>query len=427
VVFGLLLIGTAMATVWFTTGGIGDSRLTQLRQGTVEQRRTAADELGRVEAAEAAEIVEALVAALSDENERVRAGVVRAIGANLISHPTLTGAERAREGLRSALSDPSPEVRGAAAVALALQGQDTPAIFLALQDGLRSTDPVMRADADAALSSLDVSSPERLRQLFDLLRTGEEALRNPVLQALALVKPHESRTEAVAILVETLRDDSPLLRRAAAEVLKRSAPGDRSAVEPLAAALTDSEPTVRLAVAETLAAWSDQDAAVAALRQAIEDESREVRGAAAASLAACPEPPRAERLKALADTVSGEGSLAPLKQAIASAETDAIVRVIEGLKDPNASVRAAAAEALGLLAPRTPATVQACLALAQALSDDDRETRVAAARSLARFGKSARDLDGVVPALNQAAEHPDRPTSAHAIAALKVVNVPDER
>lgn len=427
ILFVVLVAGAAGVAWVYGPWSSGDARLAALKSKDVMTRVAAAQALGRVEEPEAAAAIEGLTAALGDTDVRVRAQAARSLGTTLVMHRDAPGVDQARTALEALLTAPEAQVRASAALALSIQRQDSEPILQGLLDGIRDDDATVRAEADAALSSLEVSSPGRLKVLFDLIRGDDAPSREAALRALYVVKPHDDRTQVTALLIEALKDPQPLVRGKAAATLKLAAPGDAAVVEPLSAILVDTDATVRLATAESLEAWANLDAAAEALRRAIDDTNVEVRSAAALGLLKRTRPPRAEALKRLADGLGSDATRADLAQAIGSADASAIPQVLTALNDPAPAVRAIAAGALGELALRTPRSAEAAIALGRLLDDPEPAVRVAVAESLSRFGKPARDLEGVVPSLRRASESADHATSAYARAALKLVDIPDQR
>ncbi len=409
--FAILLLGAGALGYYLWSHGTRP--LDGLTSSKVETRQAAAEALARVEAEAAPEAVAALTRALDDVDPLVRGAAARSLGSNLAVHRDLANATGAFEGLERVLKDKSKEVRASAALALALAGRDSEPIFDGLLEGTQGKEPLLRGECDAALSTLDVSSPARLQRLFALAEEVEGPARKAALQALDQVKPHVKRPEVIALLAEKLRSADAVVSIKAANALKQGAPGEADAVPPLAEALSTAAPEVRRAAAEALAAFMSQAPAREALEKALEDEGPEVRGAAAFTLVQGPRPAREE-------------VLAELKKALGD-DTTAVPALIERLNDNAASVRVAVARALGEVAPRSSGSADAAIALGRALIDSETQVRIACCQALARFGKPARDLDGVVPALKKACEDQHKPASAYAMAALKLVDVPEQR
>jgi HEAT repeat protein len=171
-------------------------------------------------------VADALAALLTDTDPRIRAGAIR------IAPPDVPG----REGLLSALGDPSSLVRTAACDALAVL--EDPATAPALAGRLTSADPAERAAAATALSRL--SGVVLLPLLTQLLATpDDEMLRAGALEVLAL-QPLEELADAV--LECAMAAEGPL-RRAALRAVARY-PGSRPEVL-LLRALADRDQTVQ--------------------------------------------------------------------------------------------------------------------------------------------------------------------------------------
>ena len=178
------------------------------------------------------------------------------------------GSRRAVPALRSALDDPKPEVRNAAARSLARLGEPT------------AVEPLVEAVAQSRI-------PRSVggQALFVI---GKPAL--PALRGLATAADAEARAVAVELvgllgdasdgrlLVERLRDTSAEVRAKAAHALGRL--GAEEGAAELRARLADRIPYVRTAVARALGAVGDREAVPDLVRVAQQDSFDPARAAA---------------------------------------------------------------------------------------------------------------------------------------------------
>ena len=212
--------------------------LAVLKDPNPEQRRTAAQSLGKIARKEA---VPALVEALRDPDAGVRRYAAWALG--MIGEDAV-GPDRSP--LASLLFDPDPGVREAAAMALGLTGDTQVGIELLLE---RLQEPAIPADA------------KRL--------------------AAASLGGMEART-AVPVLTKLLADRDAQVRRWAVAALGEIA--DQETVAPLSRVLTkDPDPGVRIEAAFRLGKFGGV-AARPALTAALKDANADVRRLANAAL-----------------------------------------------------------------------------------------------------------------------------------------------
>src|SRR5262249_33009621 len=116
------------------------------------------------------------------------------------------------------LSDQSPVVRRWAIFALGEVGPTAPAAIPALIESFAVDDVRTRSVASAALAKM---GPRALPRLIDALRHADPRVRRGA--ALTLGKSPRAR-EAADDLLGLLRDDDPLVREAAVDVLQRILP-----------------------------------------------------------------------------------------------------------------------------------------------------------------------------------------------------------
>ena len=370
----------------------------------------------------------ALLVAQQDPHPRVRAAAAAALGAR--------GGTRSLEALSSMLSDPDPGVVSAAAHALATLrpgGSATDARLAAevneragraLAQAYGRSDSRTRVAIASALRELGTSLRDAVeteaRQLWEQntreLRAGSPAARAGAAEELG----RSGRADAVRILSELLEDGEtdPQLAAAAARGLGSS--GDRGAVEPLEAALSGRHASIAEASAWALGRIGDTQAtgsladlgtrapsrlgssAVAALDAfppapavgvslceiALRAPDPTVAGAAAAAAhgraADCPERPLAQRIgHGGSEAIAGLAALGALQLPPDRLKAPAERAVTLLSSSPDASVRAAAARALGS-AP-FPAAVPALQRRLAALRPSDVVELAEVAVALARL------------------------------------------
>ena len=143
-----------------------------------------------------------LVVALSDEDERVREGLVRSLG-NL--GPSAKAA--AVPGLTNALQDKSKSVRVAAAAALTslltpLKADDVPVLLIIL----KQQDPEARVFGARALGKIGKQAKAAIPELMEAAKTGDASIRREAIDALAAIGP-DAKT-AVPLYVAAIKDAS---------------------------------------------------------------------------------------------------------------------------------------------------------------------------------------------------------------------------
>lgn len=215
-----------------------------------------------------ANVVAALVRALSDSVASVREDAAYALGQ--------LEAAGAVEPLTARVGrEPAANVREMIAWALAQIGNRSASGALGLL-AQRDTSEAVRGMAVWALGQLE--DPASVVTLVTVLRDASAEVRGRAAWALGTIEP----PSAPAALVAALRDTSRDVRLRAAWALGQIA--DSSTVAELAATLRDSTPDVRHAAMWALGQIGG-DAAQGALLQALEDRDPEVRARAARALA----------------------------------------------------------------------------------------------------------------------------------------------
>jgi HEAT repeat protein len=216
-----------------------------LSDGRPEVRRTAAEILGQLERAEAAE---PLLRALKDAEPEVRAEAVRALAslkrgdcreaiAACLSDPAAIVRRAAVDAcaaltpdatdvVRPLASDPDPRTRARAAVALA-KGADPQEAMRAISALLKDPVPTARAAGLEACRETGLGGANRILEFLD---DDSAAVRQESVRALA---PREPGAELDHRLADCLDDADPRVRDEAAEAMRRREGGRREALNVL--------------------------------------------------------------------------------------------------------------------------------------------------------------------------------------------------
>ncbi|AMV40706.1 HEAT repeat domain-containing protein [Planctomyces sp. SH-PL62] len=367
--------------------------------------------------------VDPLISACSDENPKIQAGAVEALGF------VVTPAPRAVRVALDRARDDAPEVRAAAIRSLTRMGEtvaevDASAAFL---DGLRHDDETVRlaaVDAFTERPALLAKAADELEALLTapgdgparhaaslLGRLGIDAAPR-LLRALAddrgRIEPiadtlaHIGRP-AATLLEEAAASPSPRVRRGAVLALGSLRPLAPGAVEALAKGLRDADAGVSAASLAALGGLGPRAApALPEVRSLLRGESAELRAQAVEVLAqaaprdaklvddflAALDDPDARVRRPALERLRGLGTLG--RRAIPAA--------IAKLSDPDADVRAAAAD---LLAGHGPSAVEAVPALTALLSDPSPRFQIIAAETLDKLGRASQPaFEGVVALLD---------------------------
>jgi HEAT repeat protein len=418
----------------------------QIRDGTVEQRVEAADELGRLRPIEITAAVPALARALGDEDERVAVVAAGSLGkaghADGRREDSRAARHMAVTALLAALTDPRPGVRKAAAEALgaglgigSLGSQTTAAFTDAMATALRDQSEDVRwaaassfvggattsAPPEALMAALERDSSDRVRaaaaRSLGGFPSGDVALaaalqRDPADSvraeaARALVK-FPSRQAALVAALE--RDPSESVQAEAAQSLEQLTSGDDQTTLALLRALGTAKPAVRKVCDMSLwrlyrfrdAKGKRRSAAIVpALIEALTSRERQVRCHAAAIL----------------------GDLGPE----ARASVPALIGVLTEAFDPESDKSVPelgdpacyAAAALGAIAPSTPQAKDAVKALISVIRNEKIDLRrEMAAETVARFGAelTAPDVPVLLDLLKETAGKNGPPAPAVCIA-----------
>jgi HEAT repeat protein len=320
-----------------------------LQNPDVGSRRVAAEKLGLL-GPEAAPAVPALVAALADPDDDVRARAADALAR--VGGPAVWP-------LRRALADPRPQVRRGAATALGRNPGDPERSAAALAPLLSDPEPAVRLAALSALCSLGRAPDGAGAVLAGVLEGGDDALRRQALEVLPNLGP-AARPALPAVRkllkVEEKPEGRPLAADAA-DALARLGPDAREAAPELKALLEHREEPrpgndtraaphreTRVAAAVALlAAGEHADAAYDALADALDFRAhRQYSGDG-------PVPPEeARHRRALNGLVHGAKAVRLTAPAPGPFNAPARAALLRALAGKDEHVRAGAAQALSL-------------------------------------------------------------------------------
>ncbi|UAW64845.1 HEAT repeat domain-containing protein [Mycoavidus sp. HKI] len=290
-----------------------------------------------------ANVLHALIGALTDQDKDVRYAAASALG----GQSTLS--EAAVRALSGALKDPDKDVRSLAARTLEEQKTLSEVAVLALVGALKDQDKDVRLSAVRTLEEQKTLSEAAVLALIDALKDQDKDVRSEAVHALE--KQSTLSEAAVHDLIGALKNQDKDVGSAAASALGGQSMLSEAAVLALIGALKDQYKDVRSAAASALGGQSMlSEAAVRALIGALKDQDKDVRSAADCAL----------------------GGRSTLSEA-------AVHDLIGALKDPDKEVRYAAARALGGQSTLSEAAVHDLIG---ALKDPDKEVRYVAAYAL---------------------------------------------
>ncbi len=275
---------------------------------------------------------------------------------------SLGGARRAIPLLVALVKDASPLVRAQAATTLVESGAAAHRILPALTTLLDDPEGPVRDSAAWALARLGSSARGSIDALVRSLRAAPDRRCSAAASTLAAIGE-----PAVSALIRLLESDDPALRQAVLEGLSNSVqaglwqPTLGEALEPHYATLArDREPSVRIALGRMLVVTrSDSPPARRALGDLLCHSGAKVRLAVLRAAGSLDEPPivplaplvellkdRDVRVRALAARIIRQRDLG---------EPEVIDALLAALQDPDADVRAAAAERLAVAVRRLDA------------------------------------------------------------------------
>jgi HEAT repeat protein len=248
------------------------------------------------------------VAGVSDPDPRLRRVAAEILG-NL-------DAPEATQALVNGLADPDPLVR--AALLRSLARAHAASALLEVAACLDDPEPEVRLQSVTALSALAGYPRGLIAHVEPLLHDPDPGVRATVACALIKLGPHP---EALGVLERMMRSDDVESRTTALEAFADW--GDEAAFEHAASALSDPHPAVRRA-ALTALARIDVQRCLDPLVEALGDEDRLMRQAAADALGAVGAPALEPTLEALADPALEAGALLALGQLPARHAADAL-------------------------------------------------------------------------------------------------------
>jgi HEAT repeat protein len=329
--------------------------------------------------------------------------------------------------LAGLLNDKVPEVRLAAAEALATVGPAGKAAVPELAKKIEDQDDDLARAAIGALRALGPVAAPAVPALAKAIQAEERGLCVDAAQALAAIGPEAGSavpTLAKQLSNANLRKDERLATLHAIAAIGKSASGAIPAVTKL---LGDKDPAIRVAAAETLGrvAVADPDA-VSKLAGTLGDAHLAVRIAGLKALAAVGAKTAALDIKKLQGASPDAGVKVWTAAALVALGTDEDANlnvVISALKDraPTAKgARLTAMEAVELLGSKAKAAVPELIA---ALKDrapvgrkDGEQVRGRAARALGRLG-----VNEAIPPLTEILRDPDRGARRAAAEALGLI------
>ena len=258
-------------------GGLGDP--------DARVRRVAATVLGDLDAPVARD---ALVGALDDRDEAVRADAVRSLARS--------GAIDAVPDVLRRTTDEAPAVRVATARALRTLGVPPEAASHAAAPLMHDRDPFVRASAAAALASLD-GHPAATNTLVELAGSGDDDVRTAAFREMRGL----GSKVTLDVVLAGMQDDAPLVRAEAARVCAELVRADSDsegvrALDALVSAACDRQRVVREAARDGLATIGEP--AVDPLMRSL--DARDLRAGALAALERLPVGDHADELRAFA-------------------------------------------------------------------------------------------------------------------------------
>ena len=288
--------------------------------------------------------------------------------------------QKGYEPLASAVQDPSGRVPGWWPVAYAFQRAGDRRALPLLQQLARTPGRYTRAFAARGLGALkDASSAPLLRSMLEPA-AADPLVTASIVRALGQVGAAESVEALLAILTNPRADANVRLEALSALAALKSA----AALPYVQALLTDEWPALRAAAVRAAGAI-DPDGFLVLLSGLEPDEHWSVRDAVADVLAAIPDEPATDRLRAMLDDQDKRvlpSVIAGLTQRKA-AGLDALL--ITQLTSADTGIRAAAATALGELRPaRGAAALRDAYRAAE--SDSSSDVRDAVLTALAAYG-----------------------------------------
>ena len=382
-----------------------------LRSGDLEDRRTAARQLGSCEKEEIDEAVPALVAGMNDGVEEVRADVASALGTLSVTALRIDGHQaRVKEvmnALVGALGDAGAEVRTAAAMSIGIcasqpwdkeQPLDPASTITKLARLIEDESASVRSSAESAVGRLAAKAPVTPPASLVEGATAwpsKEARRSAVV-ALGMFKKDVGPT--VAALTKALEDKEPEVRSDAAAALRTIGLEAAPALPTLVKTLNDPfvppppPPTRLVAVTPPGGGAGGTPETTDPTAQA----ARAIGRIASAQFQQSKTAPPAELVEALTRAIGSdhqtlhESALDALRRIGkgASAAVPTLAKLLAGSTskpEPGQTL----ASLLADVAPGTDHASDAIAALTAALDSTDGNTQLAAVTAVGRFGPAA--------------------------------------
>lgn len=238
-------------------------------------RAHAAQAVWRIDRTRAGDIVSVLADALKDDNRAVKMGAVITLG------QIGKAAKDAVPALRPLLGSDDPELCIKAALTLyQIDPKDAADAAKALIGAFDNKDVSIQAESAAALCELGANAKDVVPALGKALVGPDEMRSHVAAQTLGAIGK-----AAVPALVEGLQSNKADVRWDVLTALGNIGPDASAAALPVAAVLTDADPSFRTEAARTLGRiGSGAKAAVPALAKALKDEMVTVRLHAAEAL-----------------------------------------------------------------------------------------------------------------------------------------------
>jgi HEAT repeat protein len=409
----------------------------QLREGTADEREEAAVQLGRLPVRDASLVLPALTAALGDEDERVvikavnslgeaasaaatgndptsaraalealvdtlkdrrpnvRAAVVRALPAPQLDRLFSESGTTCADALVAALSDPSDEVRAAAARKAyrnpsRMNPPDPRQLLGPLMKALESDpSPAVRREAALSLGQFRSECDKITVALLHALETGEPVVRDGCESGLADLRGHrtpgeEPRTTAILPeLIKALRSPQRAARCEAAMVLGELGPSAQESTSALLDQL--QEPVDPKVASERRPDFTDPGSVAARVLGEVAPKTPRAKEVATALTAV---------LRSDAFASRREEAAASLSHFSPEVAREAVPLLIAAANENHGKARdlflRSVCRALGRLAPGSPSADKAVAALTTALDTRDPDTRAIAAHALGEFGSQAK-------------------------------------
>ncbi|MEP6670462.1 MAG: HEAT repeat domain-containing protein [Chthoniobacter sp.] len=382
-----------------------------------------------------------LAALLKDNNPAVRERAARALGrvgpGAVDALPTLLQAARTADGA-PAYADALAQIGPKALPALLdilqkskpaeskwvlriLHSFGPPAVPV-LAEALKSNTPEVRIAAANALAEMGHEADTAAKSLFVSTKDSSPAVQAAAFRALVAVHADSGRLKP--LLQEALTDKDPQVRRAAAAGMAALGGAAALGVDGLVDLLSDDNPAGRIAAVQALGQLGDKAApAVNALISRLDDpvlQSSVVEALGHIGPAAAPAVPRlVEMAKSKKD--DQRTSILPVLTGIGPGAKEALPLIYEAVRDSAPDVRASAATALASVETDNGKAITVLAPLAR--STESGKVRRAVAHALAKYGPAASAaVPGLITMLEKETE---RGEAMRALKAIGVKNVPD--